>query len=263
MTLNVGSIELSTYARDIAPTDVLDARDLRPVLLGLYGEVGGIMSAAKKHKRDQERFPGYERAAREEFGDALWYLAALCRRLSIDIAALFREAHSGEGYRVVSLASDLAGGACASAFLPTSTADLDERLFKLGRSAAALLVATPDRAILLNFAKDYLEALHGTGLAFADVARGNLIKARGAFLEPEPSQLHDFDAAFDSEEQLPREFAIRVNQRPSGKTYLQWNGVFIGDPLPTTLVTRMAIDSTTCFIWPMPQSSIGHRLCGP
>jgi hypothetical protein len=231
MSTERGSIALSAYASGIAPTDILDANDLRPVLLGLYGEVGGIMTTAKKHKRDGERFPGYERAAREEFGDALWYLAALCRRLAIDLDRLFAEASSGEGYRMIGIASDVAGGACASVALPVSTADLDARLFKLGRSAAALLEDEPDRPRLLAFVRDYLEALHGTGLIFAEVVRGNLVKARGAFLDPDAGQLMDFDAKFGVEEQLPRKFAVRINQRSSGKSYLQWQGVFIGDPL--------------------------------
>lgn len=231
MSTERGSIALSTYASGIAPTDILDANDLRPVLLGLYGEVGGIMATAKKHKRDGDRFPGYERAAREEFGDALWYLAALCRRIAIDLDSLFAEASSGDGYRMIGIASDVAGGACASVALPVSTADLDARLFKLGRSAAALLDDAPDRPRLLAFARDYLEALHGTGLIFAEVVRGNLNKVRGAFLEPDVGQLTDFDAKFNVEEQLPRKFAVRINQRSSGKSYLQWNGVFIGDPL--------------------------------
>ena len=99
-------------------------------------------------------------------------------------------------------------------------ADLDARLFKLGKSAAALLDDAPDRPRLLAFARDYLEALHGTGLIFAEVVRGNLNKVRGAFLEPEASQLTDFDAKFNVEEQLPRTFAVRINQRSSGKSYL-------------------------------------------
>ena len=174
MSTERGSIALSTYASGIAPTDILDANDLRPVLLGLYGEVGGIMATAKKHKRDGDRFPGYERAAREEFGDALWYLAALCRRIAIDLDSLFAEASSGDGYRMIGIASDVAGGACASVALPVSTADLDARLFKLGRSAAALLDDAPDRPRLLAFARDYLEALHGTGLIFAAVSYTHL-----------------------------------------------------------------------------------------
>jgi NTP pyrophosphatase (non-canonical NTP hydrolase) len=231
MSTERGSIALLAYVSGIAPTDILDANDLRPVLLGLYGEVGGIMATAKKHKRDGERFPGYERAAREEFGDALWYLAALCRRLAVDLDSLFAEASSGEDYRIIGIASDVAGGACASVALPVSTADLDTRLFNLGRSAAALLEDVPDRPRLLAFTRAYLEALHGTGLIFAEVVRGNLAKARGAFIEPDASQLLDFDAKFGVEEQLPHKFAVRVNQRSSGKSYLQWNGVFVGDPL--------------------------------
>ncbi|MGE8670238.1 MAG: nucleoside triphosphate pyrophosphohydrolase family protein [Achromobacter mucicolens] len=226
-----GSISLSEYAQVIAPTDVLDQHDLRPVLLGLYGEVGGIMATAKKHKRDGERFPGYVRAAREEFGDALWYLAALCRRLDIDFEGLFAEASTSNGCRTISIASDMAGGVCATIALPASVADLDARLFQLGRSAAALLVQTPDRLSLLSFTRDYLDALHGTRLTFSEVVRGNLAKARSAFVEPDPGDLVDFDKDFCVEEQLPRVFAVRIQQRPSGKSYLQWNGVFIGDPL--------------------------------
>jgi len=48
----------------------------------------------------------------------------------------------------------------------------------------------------------------------------------------------DFDSGFGIEEQLPREFKIRVNQRGSGKSYLQWNGVFIGDPLTDNIADQ-------------------------
>lgn len=48
----------------------------------------------------------------------------------------------------------------------------------------------------------------------------------------------DFDSGFGIEEQLPREFKIRVNQRGSGKSYLQWQGVFIGDPLTDNIADQ-------------------------
>lgn len=227
-----GSVPFAQYAAEIAETDVLDPTDLKPVLLGLYGEVGGIMATAKKQVREGDRYPGYLKAALEEFGDTLWYLAALCRRLDIDLDSLFVDAGAGAEYRLIQVASDLPGGACASVSIPLSTASLDTRLFKLGRSAASLLGGTPNRTMLVTFAQDYLEALNGAQLVFADVVQGNLLKARGAFIEPNMAQLPDFDAEkFGPEEQLPRQFTIRVNQRPSGRTYLQWNGVFIGDPL--------------------------------
>ena len=84
---------------------------------------------------------------------------------------------------------------------------------------------------LVGFARHYLDALHATGLTFSNVVQANLRKARSAFLEPNSADLINFDAKFSIEEQLPQKFQIRIDQRSSGKSYLQWNGVFIGDPL--------------------------------
>lgn len=231
MNHSTGSFLLSDYSSKIADTDVLDPSEINPILQGLYGEVGGIMSTAKKHIREKSAYPGFKRAAEEEFGDTLWYLAALCRRLSIPLDELFAEAATGERFRTIGAASDMVEGAFAHVAMPTSTDSVDMTLFRLGRSAAGLLGTVPDRAKIVEFASDYLDALHAAKLAFAEVARGNLRKARGAFIVPRPEDLIDFDAEFGVEEQLPRTFRIRVNQRGSGRSYLQWNGVFIGDPL--------------------------------
>ena len=226
-----GTILLSDYADGIADTDVLDQRDISPILQGLYGEVGGIMSTAKKHIREKLAYPGYKLAAEEEFGDTLWYLAALCRRLGFQLEEVFSEAVGTEDFRIQSAAGDTLEGALAHVAMPTSTGSVDATLFKPGRSAALLLEPAPDRSKIVTFAKDYLDALYAAKLAFSDVARSNMRKARGAFLDPGPEDLVDFDAKFEKDEQLPREFAIRINERASGRSYLQWNGVFVGDPL--------------------------------
>lgn len=231
MIHSTGSFLLSDYASEIADTDVLAPSEISPILQGLYGEVGGIMSTAKKHIREKSAYPGFKRAAEEEFGDTLWYLAALCRRLSIPLDELFVEAASGERFKTIGAASDMVEGAFAHVAMPTSMDTVDITLFRLGRSAAALLEIMPDRKMVVEFARNYLDALHAAKLAFADVARGNLRKAKGAFIAPRPEDLVDFDAGFGVEEQLPRTFRIRINQRGSGRSYLQWNGVFIGDPL--------------------------------
>lgn len=228
-TESAGSLLLAQYASDIADTDVLDKNDVNPVLLGLYGEVGGIMSTAKKLVREGTAYPGFRRAAEEEFGDTLWYLTALCRRTGISLDEVFAE--SASGYSNVVAASDLPQGAMAHIAIPVSSDSLDTTLFKLGRSAAGLLETPPQRTTIVEFARYYLEALHEAKLSFAEVARTNIRKARGAFIVPRSEDLVDFDKDFDVEEQLPRNFRIRVNQRGSGKSYLQWNGVFIGDPL--------------------------------
>ncbi|GGC83640.1 nucleoside triphosphate pyrophosphohydrolase family protein [Undibacterium terreum] len=235
---NSGSILLSDYAIEIADTDVIDPADISPILQGLYGEVGGIMSTAKKLIREKTAYPQYTKAAEEEFGDTLWYLAALCRRLNIHLDELFTDATRLDNFKAAGVASDLAKGGVAYVAVPTSTDSVDTTLFQLGRSAAALLGNSPKRAEIVCFARDYLRALHAAKLKFSDVVRSNLYKARGAFLDPNLDELIDFDADFEIEERLPREFRIRINQRGSARSYLQWQGVFIGDPLTDNISDR-------------------------
>ena len=237
-----GSILLSDYAAGIADTDVLKPGNFNPVLQGLYGEVGGIMASVKKYARDKSAYPGYRKAAEEEFGDTLWYLAAICRRCKFSLDEIFGEAANHGNFRNVGAASDIAEGAMAYIAVPIAgTASLDSTLVRLGQSASVLLSSSiPARTELVAFARAYLDAIHAVGLVFSEVAHSNLRKARGAFLKPQADDLVslDFDSEFEIEEQLPRKFKIRVNQRGSGKSYLQWNDVFIGDPLTDNIADQ-------------------------
>ena len=231
--LQIGSILISEYARAMIDTDVL-GNDVAPVLMGLFGEVGGIMAAAKKHVREGNAFPGFRAAAEEEFGDALWYFAALCRRFNVPIENIFEEITLDAAFRKSCAASDLFAGAVACIATPKRV-NIDDALFELGKAAAVLLHAeSEDSQIHINlklFAVRYLEALGSTGLSFAAVVRTNQSKAQGAFVTPDPSVLPRFDDGFETEEQIPNEFRIRIEERKTGKSYLRWNDVFIGDAL--------------------------------
>ncbi len=233
---------LADYASAVVDTDVLPPNDLTPVLLGLFGEVGGIMSTAKKHVREKDAYPRFRRAAEEEFGDTLWYLAALCRRFGVSLDTLFRDVTIGQDFVSFYAASDIASGAIAHVARPAQCLPLDDTLFKLGRAASALLdtkSGDPEiKSKLETFARCYLHALHASGLCFADVVRMNIVKTRGAFIAPVLADLPLFDDAFDEEERIPRNFRIRVSQRRSGKSYLRWNDVFIGDPLTDNIADR-------------------------
>jgi hypothetical protein len=232
------SLLLHEYESQVAETDVLDTSDTLPVLHGLYGEVGGIMSTVKKHVREGPAYPGFRKAAEEEFGDTLWYLTALCRRLHISLSDIFAEATQGEAFRTFGAASDIVAGAFAHVSVPSANDSVDMTLFRLGRSAAELLESLPSRTKVVSFARDYLGALHAAKISFADVASANVIKARGSFVTPAIESLEDFDKEFPPEEQLPRTFKIRVNQRGAARSYLQWNGVFIGDPLTDNIADK-------------------------
>jgi len=218
---------LRQYEFSIKKTDRFSRDEITPVLMGLYGEVGSIMATSKKFYREKIAYAGHRIAVEEEFGDAFWYLSALCRRLDINIEDIFR---------------DFADVSCADtkSSIPLKTMssvskELDAALINLGCAVSELLKAKNNIGLLKKEVSEvavlYGLALQLTGLEFHKVVNDNLVKTLGRFSEPDPSKLEDFDAAFPKDEQLPRHFEIHITQRKSGLSYLQWNGVFIGDPL--------------------------------
>jgi hypothetical protein len=225
---------LTDYVKLVDPTDKMPP-DLAPVLFGLFGEVGSIMAASKKHHREGDVYVGFRDAVVEEFGDALWYVTAIARRLKLPIDDIFSAAVTQSGHQTTVAANDLAGWPLALAKRAVPTPELDPALLKLGDATAALLPIANDqsqaRSLLTKFSAFYLEALQASGMSFAEIADHNARKTRGRFLAPDPNELPRFDREFEDEERIPKHFEILVTQRKSGKSYLQWNGVFLGDPL--------------------------------
>lgn len=238
--VRIGSIPLYDYMREIEPTDRLPTDDLHPVLLGLFGEVGGILAAAKKYHREKEAYTGYRQALEEEFGDVLWYFTTLCRRLDVDIETMFSDAVRQDRYNQIIAASDLPEGTVSHISSFSTLPILNETLLNLGEATAALLrVKNSDeqtQEMLLSFSDHYLQALQAAKVNFAKIVRMNITKARGRFLDPEISCLPTFDSDFPDEERLPQHFEISFTQRKSGQSYLQWNGVFIGEPLTDNIL---------------------------
>ena len=234
------SILLADYMSQVEPTDRLRSEGLQPILLGLFGEVGSIMATAKKFHREKEAYAGYRHAVEEEFGDALWYFNALCRRLNVRMDEILAAAASGEGYASSVAANDLVESPISHVATPLAAPELDAALLHLGEAAAGLFVlqdSTLDpRSGLTAFADRYLQALNAACVTFAEVVRKNLIKTVGRFLPPDYPNLPDFDRNFPEEEQLPRQFEITIDQRASGRSYLRMNGVFIGDPLTDNIL---------------------------
>jgi NTP pyrophosphatase (non-canonical NTP hydrolase) len=234
------SILLTEYAERVEPTDELPADDLQPVLLGLFGEVGSIMATAKKHRRDKEAYAGYQNAVEEEFGDALWYLAALCRRLNVRVDDILADAAKGENYASSVAANDLLDAPVSHVATPLRVPGLDATLLQLGEAAADLFILRTSAVSAHNklsvFADRYIRALKAAGVTFAVVVHKNIAKTRGRFLPPDFSHLPTFDHTFLEEEQLPSHFEITIDQRKSGRSYMRWNRVFIGDPLTDNIL---------------------------
>ena len=226
--------------REIEPTDNLPQNDLQPVLLGLFGEVGSIMAIAKKRRREKEVYAGYRQAMEEEFGDTLWYFTTLCRRLGIGVDTILSEVANQDGYIKRIAASNLLDGPVAHVSSVSALSTPNKTLLNLGEATAALLgiknLDEQTHDLLRTFSDRYLQALQAANVSFSKIAHMNIEKTRGRFIDPDTSNLPMFDSDFPDEERLPKKFQIKVTQRKSGQIYLQWNGVFIGDPLTDNIL---------------------------
>ncbi len=234
------SILLCDYKQRIKPTDTLAEDDLSTVLLGLFGEVGSVMATAKKLRREEKAYAGYRNALIEELGDTLWYLNALCRRLDYDIEKVFSTVISGKNYGKRLVASDLSDGPLSRIATAGDNTPIDELLLKLGEATASLLTVKGHNKIttdlLSMFADLYLRAVQAAEVPFAEIVHSNIKKVCGRFLEFNLADLPDFDGDFPDEEKLPEHFEIEIIQRRERKSYMRWNGVFIGDPLTDNIM---------------------------
>lgn len=234
-TSPVGSVLLREYMDKITGTDMLPPNDLRPVLLGLFGEVGSILATAKKVDREKAVYTGFQETVEEEFGDALWYFATLCQRLGFSIDQVFSKVARGPGYCEASAASDLLIGPISHVSSAIVAPPLHKAFLALGEAVAPLLdLEGPGEnvdTLLSAFADRYLQALQAAGVSFSRVVHENIAKTKGRFVDPDLSLLPTFDGDFPEEEQLPRRFEIKITERKSGRSHIQWRGVFIGAPL--------------------------------
>lgn len=236
-------IFIDEYDRLTRETDRFEPDQVAPILLGLFGEVGGVMAAAKKHRREGIAFVGYRRAVEEEFGDVLWYFAALCRRTGVSLADVLAGASSQAEYMHAVAAADVPWGAVSHIASPHPSLEaFDEVLLRLGRAVSELLVLTGGSTDavprMTTFADAYLRSLNAAGISFTEVASANVRKVRGRFLPTILSDLPVFDAMFGEDERLPREFEIAIRQRAGGRSVLEMNGVVIGDPLTDNIADR-------------------------
>jgi NTP pyrophosphatase (non-canonical NTP hydrolase) len=231
---------MSEYVAGAHATDRFPETEVQSILLGLFGEVGSVMAAVKKHRREKDAFVGFRQAVEEEFGDVLWYLTALCRRVGFSVDVILSEAAAGGKYRTSVAASGLTTAPLSHVYSVAAMPDLDVVLVNLGRAAAELLSIARDDATahqkLRIFADCYLHAVQASEASFAEIVRSNLAKVRGRFIRPEQSTLPTFDMDLTDDERLPLEFEIVIKEKRSGQSAMQWNGVFIGDPLTDNII---------------------------
>jgi NTP pyrophosphatase (non-canonical NTP hydrolase) len=79
-------MDLDEYQRRAATTDQRSGGDLADIvvhLLGLAGEAGSVAAEYKKYLRDGPAHAWWKHRMREELGDVLWYVTAICNHLDL------------------------------------------------------------------------------------------------------------------------------------------------------------------------------------
>lgn len=76
------------FAQKTDKSAVLGLDGMNFVFLGLFGEVGSLLSALKKKLRDKEGCVAYQQLVIEELGDVLWYFSSAAARINIKLSDL-------------------------------------------------------------------------------------------------------------------------------------------------------------------------------
>lgn len=226
MTDSQSKADLAGYLSAASQTDVLDSASLSPIMLGLAGETGDAVAAAKKMIRDSIPDPIYRNACIEELGDLLWYLAAAARRLSIDPVEL----------RGIQLAMEQAGqskatikGGSDCSFEPAERALLN-LVYRTGQFTNPENTRKESKTALDELSIAYSTIIQTLGFQITTVAHANLIKIQDYFGPPDWGALPDLDRSAP-DERIPRYLDVQFVKRSSGKTHMMISNIFVGDPL--------------------------------
>lgn len=235
-------VTLNDYQRSARRTDQKDQDGLNGLafpLLGLFGEVGTLLSALKKKQRDRDAFAGYNELVIEEFGDVLWYFSNIASRASLDLSVLAQRAFHDlaaidQFCRFADLQSQKkdAGGPMSPAF--------QEAVISLAGKVGLLMsdfhqnriISDPDKLSfhLIEIFRVIIESADVAEIDLARAANENVIKIHSRWPE-DRAYTPLFDEGYSELECFPREFSMRIFEHKIGtRTYVvqQCGGVNIG-----------------------------------
>ncbi|ROM76175.1 hypothetical protein BK654_16145 [Pseudomonas brassicacearum] len=227
-----------------------DAEGFQQLKFGYFGEVGGLLSAVKKVRRDNLATTVTELAA-EELGDALWYL--------INIATLVDVEPNQIGEYCIAILRSRYGEKEQDPVTPVTFRHIDS-LMEIRRSPESI-----DRSVQLGKLANHAGSMaemnyqnyismppHSRGenlgmhlaelsivcasfnLKLEDIARANLEKIHSRWPEDDTVYPPAFDSDAPEHEQFPSDLAVEFIERgtwANGYVVQSLRGVFIGDRL--------------------------------
>lgn len=248
------ALSLSKYAHSAKQSDRFadDPEGLLNVRFGFFGEIGGLLSALKKVKRDRLQEPDTEFAA-EELGDALWYLVAIADLGGVGLEALGAECvlslrrHYGEAEKPAT--EEVTFRTIDALITAQGGIERDNRIALLSDLASAAGAIAQDGRAQMEFREELrlserlghvLGLLARTASAFdlrlEDIACQNLMKIKDRWPEPGVNYHEFFDPSprYPPHEQFERAFTVRFDERADGQRPVvvqSIKGVFVGDRL--------------------------------
>ncbi|MGO8865549.1 MAG: nucleoside triphosphate pyrophosphohydrolase family protein [Alphaproteobacteria bacterium] len=205
------------------------------VLLGLFGEVGSVLSELKKKQRDKDSYIAYHDSAIEELGDAFWYFANASLRAGLSLSAIAERVPKNLGdwfYHgkatpqyftdLQKPQNELTG--------PLSSDLVERRLLALAGKVGVLLddfssgrVAANGDALtadLVEIFRALLAAADDAAVSLNEAARRNIHKTFGRWPIERRWPPH-YDESFDPDEQLPRHIEMIFKEKMAdGKSYV-------------------------------------------
>lgn len=246
-------VTFDDYARLALATDRFstDKPDIhyQKLSFGFYGEIGSLLSALKKVRRDQLEVTEQDQA-RIELGDALWYLTCLARLCGVSGDELGHAAY-------VSLRVSLGAGrsrhhgavhlnqlhGLAAAREPQLVRQKHALLRQAGLQAGILV--SVDWQVISGQPKNWLSSLMGDCLAqiallcvafrldLSDVAKSNLDKTFDRWPTPTRRKYVLPTRKGEPWEQFESKYVVTFRERPPGgkRVVQQIKGLNVGDPL--------------------------------
>jgi len=215
----------------------------RYLLLGVFGEAGGLLTAVKKRERDAETIAKYLSQVTEEVGDLLWYLATVASRNGVTLSTLVAPLIDPPPRRLDKIEfADLQPLMTRVTPEPSRTFEL--RLVKLATAIGNLVSAqteslhtrtktSPNDEFTETF--KWLESVASyVGVSLEDAALQNITKVRDRW----PTRriyTPAFDDAYPEYERLPRRMVIDIREVvPRKEQYFvlqTCEGLHVGDRL--------------------------------
>lgn len=220
-------------------------------LLGLFGEVGSLLSELKKKQRDKDSYFGYEKSVVEEFGDVMWYFTNTADRagLNINILAqkISRDINNWDEHNSQNLNKFVEIQPTNKNYGPVSIEKFEQGAIALAGKVGKLLDEFSAGNIrgnrdalsarLVEIFRAIIQAAQDADINLEDVARENINKATSRYpIERKSERKYTplFDSSFDPDEQIPRRIKMVIEEKNvNGKLFViqKCNGIKIGDRL--------------------------------